>query len=464
MTEMKKKKKKSPDIKGLDQAAKDSESPSGEAVLRPDPDLLHKIDGILGETPHSRITILLSGHSPFMGQTGDIDGSFLYMVEKKFNVKPNEARILFSPASFFPSDQANYARGFREYYGGVLGVKVLIYRFDSFFYLEKISTLLSLIAYLYSHSGEGNLSRFIMDRIARVCMTETMSSSEMLSGIGEDAQGLGRLREIAETWQPAGLAPHLKRGRGGCRPNLVKEVFIPLHDGGKDALEQVLIYLEELRSRFQRRARREMARNGRLFETCHGFYGGGGFTEWLVRSYELEIDGRSNWQHLRRAWERGVPMMGYSAHAILFSAHDHMMIPYDDGNRNRKFMESLKEQYARVLPRKRDYFVIRPMKALVPMSLIVHYERQVEELRKFELNYFDETVPEDVMSLRNNCAVACFSTEGPEVRILGIWSRISPPYGDRTSEIRYISYETGKPCKLVHGELRTIYPNPQLPG
>ncbi|PKK90230.1 MAG: hypothetical protein CVV64_10915 [Candidatus Wallbacteria bacterium HGW-Wallbacteria-1] len=435
-------------------------------VLEPDREILESIDRIMNENPQSRIAILLSGHSPFMGQTGDIDGAFLHMVRRKFSISTDQARILFSPASFFPSDQANYARGFAEYYGAVLGVKVLIYRFDSFFYLEKIGTLISLIAYLYGHDSGGNLSRFVMDRIARVCMTDSMGASEVLSRAGDDEAGLALLRSMAHTWgnerREGETVP--KRGSGGCRPDFPREIFIPLHDHGMAALDRVLETLESYRRRFQIRARREMARNRKLFETCHGIYGGGGFTEWLARGYDMKVEGECNWDNLMAAWMRGVPLIGYSAHAILFSAHDHMIFPYDEHNRNRNFLQSLEEQYPRVIPRKRDYFAIRPMKGLVPLSIIVHYERQVEELRKFELNYFDESVPEDVMSLRNNCAVACFSTGGDETRILGIWSRISPPYGDRTSEIRYISYETGKPCKLVHGEARTIYPNPAMPG
>jgi hypothetical protein len=243
----------------------------------------------------------------------------------------------------------------------------------------------------------------------------------------------------------------------------VYRVFVHLLEKGPKGLPGLRSWLNNRKKTFLRKARIEYVCNSNLLADVHGFYGGGGDPEFLYDMYNYKIDKKTHWSLFKRAWKRGVPFLGYSAHSILYGQNHHEMIPYNDNNKSPAYVDYLKARYVFVRPRKRDYFVLRPMLKLVPISLIVHYERQVADLRKFELNYFDETVSEDVMSLRNNCAIACFCKDDPETKIMGLWSQVPPPHYDKTSEIRYIHYHNGKPCKLRHGEVLTVRPNAPFP-
>lgn len=423
-----------------------------------DQEVLTKIELLAEEHKKSPIAILLSGHSPFMGQTEDLDGYFLHLAMKRFNLKSRrDVKILFSPASHFPKDQENYASGFREYYANRLGVGVRVLKFHSFYYLEKIENLLAMTGYLAGTRPGSELSKMIISRIGTICLTWSIEMAEFLhhrlvaAGSGKEMETLRSISEEVRTSRP------------DQEVDFDALVFQPLLSSGHKEIDRVMSTLHEKRDHFLKEGRKEFARNSKFFSEVHGFYGGGGYTDWLMASYDYRIDGRCHWDLFLEAFKRGVPLLGYSAHAIVFSAHDHALIPYSPHTTSPGFVETLKNDYERVIPRKRDFFAIRPMKGLVPLSTIVHYERQVADLRKFELNYFDESVQEDVLSLRNNCAVVCFKADEQRTVILGLWSRVKPCIGDSTSEIRYISYETGKPCKLTHGEVRTISPNPSLP-
>lgn len=423
-----------------------------------DPEILTKIEVLAEEHKKSKIVIFLSGHSPFMGQTEDLDGYFLHLVMKRFGLKSRkDVKILFSPASHFPQDQENYANGFKEYYEDHLGVGVRVLKFNSFYYLEKIENLLAMTGYLAGTRPGSELSKLIIARIGTICLTWSIEMAEYLH------HRLASAGENAAIETIGSIAEETRSRRPDQEIDFDTMVFKPLLEGGHVDIDRIMMSLHEQRDHFIKTAGKEFARNRKFFSEVHGFYGGGGYTDWLMDSYDYRIDSASHWDLFREAFDRGVPLLGYSAHAILFSAHDHALIPYNFHTTSPGFVETLMFDYEKVIPRKRDFFALRPMKGLVPLSAIVHYERQVADLRKFELNYFDESVREDVLSLRNNCAVVCFKVDEERTVIFGLWSKVKPCFGDATSEIRYISYETGKPCKLTHGEVRTISPNPQMP-
>jgi hypothetical protein len=332
-----------------------------------------------------------------------------------------------------------------------------------------------------------------LTRIGTECLGSTMGNTEYIykqvNGLPYD-QALSRLLDIASG--PHFFSEHISLDSTDINDNsehnieefdsvqihrqLLENVFLRLaSDGPKEkgpvigkytltkSFDRAYQFLEDQQSRFTVSARKEYDRNKKIFALINGFYGGGGYTQSLLNSYDRKVGSRDHWHLFKKALDRGVPFMGYSAHAILFSINDHSVIPYNDSNRSADYMNMLLNEYDIVIPRKRDFFTVSPMKGIVPMSIIVHYEREVADLRKFELNYFDESVSEDVMSLRNNCAVVCFVRKDFSAKIMGMWSRVKPPYGDTTSEIRYINYNTGRPCKLKHNEIRTISPNPPLP-
>lgn len=490
-------KEKKPEKEKPDKPQKDDFADFPEHL---DPHILGKLDDLVNESNDSRIVILLSGHSPFMGQTTDIDGYFLKLIMKRFNLKSRkEINLLFSPASMFPDDQKNYFNGFRDYYKGKLGVNVEFFKFDAAYYLTRIETLLSMLTWMFKFSNDSNRA-MILTRIGTECLSYSMGVTEYIykrvNGLKHSQAlevligmaGQGDFFKIPENHNSEdGPEKGTKSSTANKKPffepafdnlssaevhrELTRNVFLRLADrenfsnghARDDVYDSAYQFLEDQMARFNIMARHEYEANKEVFSRINGFYGGGGYTQSLLNAYDRKVGSRDHWHLFKKAMDRGVPFLGYSAHAILFSINDHSIIPYNDSNRNVDYMNMLLEEHDIVIPRKRDFFTVSPMKGLVPLSIIVHYERQVADLRKFELNYFDETVSEDVMSLRNNCAVMCFVRKDFSARIMGVWSKVKPPYGDTTSEIRYIHYHTGKPCKLSHGEIRTISTNPALP-
>ncbi len=416
--------------------------------------------GLVRDAKNAGIVFLVSGFSPFMGQTSDIDDYFIYTVMKKHRLrKRNAVRVLFSPASYFPEDQATYARGFKDYYEDKLGVKTVTFSFPSFYYLHKIETVLEILpSYLECarrrcDTREEDL-RWILAEIGATCLFsrsgEAMYIERLLFEAEEDL--VEKLVVMA--------GEKLEEEKDSANDLLIENVFLNLLERGPSAVPDIVEWLEKYREGFLKDAGREYRNNKKIFGNIHAFYGGGGNPEVMIKTYDYPVGNASHWPLFEKAWRSGIPFLGYSAHAILLGQTFQERIPYDEDNLSLSLVQSLKRHFAFIRQRKRDFWVMSPMKGLVPLSLLVHYEREVADLRKFELNYFDETVPEDVMSLRNNCAVACFCRPGGETRIMGLWSSIAPPTRDQTSEIRYIHYKTGKPCKLHHGEVRTIMPNP----
>lgn len=371
-------------------------------------------------------------------------------------------RMLFSPASYFPVDQATYAAGFKNYYEDQLGVKTVTFSFPSFYYLHKIETVLEMLPHYRKCAGgrrhavrEENL-RWLLAEIGATCLFSRSVEAMYIEQLLFKSEGnlIENLVVMAEE--------KLEDNDDPANDLLIEKVFLELVEHGPSAVPGIVDWLEKYREGFLAEAGREYLHNKKLFGNIHAFYGGGGNPEVMIKTYDYPVGGTSHWSLFEKAWKNGIPFLGYSAHAILLGQTFQERIPYDEDNLSPALVESLKRHFSFVRQRKRDFWVMSPMKGLVPLSLLVHYEREVADLRKFELNYFDETVPEDVMSLRNNCAVACFCRSGGETRIMGIWSSIAPPTRDQTSEIRYIHYKTGKPCKLHHGEVRTIMPNPSF--
>jgi len=416
-----------------------------------DPELKNTLCGLLQQLPDARISFLLSGFSPFMGQTADLDEYFIYTVMQRYKLTSRKAvRVMFSPASFYPRDQKSYARGFKQYYERHLGVRTCVFKFYTFYHLQRIDRLMKN---LNSYETQNDL----LD-VGFLCLINSMENMGIVRNF------LHNNRENPLEAMPALATGEFQNRLDAVEQLFVKQVFLNLLENGPAAIPRILNWLEKRRATFLRRARTEYLRNARLLGEVNAFYGGGGDPEFLVDMYDYKVRGKNHWSLLLGALDRGVPFMGYSAHAILLGWNHHAMITYTDRNKKASYIDHLESKYTFVRPRKRDYFVLRPMKKMVPLSLIVHYERQVADLRKFELNYFDETVPEDVMSLRNNCAIGCFDTGDDNTRLMGFWSTVTPPHRDKTSEIRYIHYYNGKPCKLRHGEVLSIKPNQPFPS
>jgi len=108
-----------------------------------DPELKNTLCGLLQQLPDARISFLLSGFSPFMGQTADLDEYFIYTVMQRYKLTSRKAvRVMFSPASFYPRDQKSYARGFKQYYERHLGVRTCVFKFYTFYHLQRIDRLM----------------------------------------------------------------------------------------------------------------------------------------------------------------------------------------------------------------------------------------------------------------------------------------------------------------------------------
>ena len=398
---------------------------------------------------NARFVVLLSGHDPFMGQTSDLDACFVHLIMQRHKLKScAKIKLVFSPASYYPLDQQAYARHFRSYYDEHFSIRPVYMDLQPLYELR----LLRQVAGVLERCESAGDTLGLAGELALLCFSYSLDAHTRAAAV------LGPTAREIERYVMGNLAniPLYRQIRDN--------ILLPMLQTGKQDVASMRRFIRETEKSTRRQANRRFDSHKRLLGSAHGFYGGGGRPGSLLYAYDYPLSGGSYWNLIHRAFERGMVLLGYSAHALLFSAYSSRRVRYTGETRCSAFRDRLAARHVRVIPRKRDYLLIQPMKGLVPFGLIVHFERFAGQQRQWELRYLEETLAQDVFALRNNCAMICVPKQNQQVDILGLISRNAPNGGDRVNEIRYFDFDTGEPRTIGHNVLKSFGPNEPLPG